>query len=352
MLPYMLAGILGVCRFLQDLLESILDLSPEVTGPAQQLVEAIDFVSSEEKAKARKQMMANRYQVDKAQRALHKGGGFPANYARRLATFLHHQEDPTVVANIEMASCVRGVAGKFDSEHICQLGAWTDNAQDGAVKVYVQKMMELVSAHVEKKAADVLKTMKKKEWQSAMSRCDTCFSEHCDIGMGDEAAFACDPGAGPWVVGIASHAWRWGPEDTPLPGVPLIIVAKETPLLVSTFLLGPLLEQGLAPADLKSFLSTPSGVDYVKEYWTVSLVQASSSIYVPAGHLPMVTFVPAKSQEPSCSGGRSYMGYPMQPICYGWPSSCRLCYITCSTFGPGATGHLSISRFMRLSRKD
>lgn len=159
-------------RFPKAMLASIVDAAGEVTGPAKQLVEAIDFFLAEERREVRKHTMAKRYQVEKVERLL-VSGGFPKAYAHRMALYMHHLDQPEAAPTVEMSAyAFRSATEQFDPNAICMLNLAVAEGQAAIVAGYVSRMMEQTQPFADKRSADVLKTMKKKDWKSAMARCE------------------------------------------------------------------------------------------------------------------------------------------------------------------------------------
>lgn len=183
--------------------------------------------------------MAKRYQVEKVERLL-IAGGFPKTYGHGMALYMHHLDQPDAAPTVEMsASAFKRATEQFDHDAICILDLAAGEGQATPVAQYVSRTLEQLQPLAEKRAADVLKKMKKKDWKSAMARCDFAFPGHGDFGVGDEGKFSCEAGAGEWVIGVASHAWRYGPDDLAMPGLPVVITARESSLVVFTFAVAP-----------------------------------------------------------------------------------------------------------------
>lgn len=278
-------------------LNKILEEAPEVAVPAVELEAAIKFVNENEGEARRKVQLSHNYFVQKAHRNL-MNGGFPRTYGLRIAKFMHNLDSPDVAPPIEVPTqCKRG-RDVFDHERAFFFGPLGDAPEDSPAG-RIQTLTTKETATIEKKAGDVLKTMSRRKWKNGMVRCDFVLQEKLGLGIPDEEEYLSDAGASPWIVGIGANTWRHGPSDITMPGFPQILVTMDSHIILSLMALAPLLSQGLMPADLKTFLNTPTGEEFAKDHSSVIVIPPKSAIYLPAGLIPVATFIMMAKQEPT-----------------------------------------------------
>lgn len=90
-----------------------------------------------------------------------------------------------------------------------------------------------------------------------------------------------------------------------MPGVACLVASLGVDMTLSVFKAGPLLEEGLALPDLRGFLETPTGAEYVKENSQIVTIAGGCSIYLPFGLVPILSYICLKEQETTweCRGG-------------------------------------------------
>lgn len=150
------------------------------------------------------------------------------------------------------------------------------------------------------KCKTIAKNMTKKGWKSGMAKLDIVVDpKSFKTWAGSEAAaYAGDDGGCPWVVAYRPNLWRLGPSEFPLPGLGSIVIPVNKAVLVTGFDIGQLVQLGMGPADLKTFLESETGVGFAREHIGMSLAQPRTAVWVPCGIAPTLTCPVAKGQDP------------------------------------------------------
>lgn len=257
---------------------------------------------NQESSRARRTNLLRNYMATKLLKLL-TDGGFDTNYGRRIAikaNNLEIQNDPTSACKqepVEQGMFFKDVGEDFDTMMVCKMSTGDAQEHDDVAKA-LYKMRAGMKAAVDKKVADIMKSMAKKGWRSGMGRIECAPDGLCDmsIGLDDMKLFVNDPGAQPWVLAVASNTWCFGPAEFALPGVAAFVTSLRQRLWISCFLVQPLVEQGLSVQDIKAFLETDSGVAYAKESSVLVHIEAGESVYIPYGVIPVVTYQCEKGQ--------------------------------------------------------
>ena len=102
-------------------------------------------------------------------------------------------------------------------------------------------------------------------------------------------ALAQADGAEPWMLKVKRGACKWGPGDSPLPGVGCFVQAKSQNCHAAIINVDTVLRQGVTLADFMQYLDTPSGAKFVKsdEVKVVS-IPAGSVLWSPFGHVAVL----------------------------------------------------------------
>jgi hypothetical protein len=108
------------------------------------------------------------------------------------------------------------------------------------------------------------------------------------------------PGNEPWLAVHKAGAYRYGAGATPLPGVGCLIwpgtLASHYVLLLPV---KPILANGIALRDVKSFLETESGLKFLKDHCVVVPFAIGAVLYVPYGYVYLPLFYDTASTEGS-----------------------------------------------------
>lgn len=225
---------------------------------ATSILQALDFLVEEDEAASRKYFMGKRYLVEKVQRAL-LAGGFGKVFVKRAAALIHSGEQGEN-AEFETAAFLKCKAAPFDKFEPHDLGVPGEGSEvaNMALANMFPSYVTECQAGIDKKVKDLQKTMHKKDWKAAMAKLDTCLAVPAGF-EGDEVGLQTTAGAEPWVVCYKKYCWRYGPQDFPLPGCSCFVFALNSPLVVNLFAAEGVVAEGLAVADLKAFLDSPSG---------------------------------------------------------------------------------------------
>ena len=253
----------------------------------------MEFISSEQKSGKRKEDMAKRYQSEKLIRNL-TTNGFPKGNAQRLGFFLYHQATG-VPMQLECGHFLRTTTQEFEQTCVCLLGQ--GGGEEGTLAHLIGVLRTEYAEVFKMKEADLTKIILKKQWKSAMAKID-CRPARPPAAFPDLQPFFDDGGASVWIVGLRPWTWRFGPSDWPMPGLPHTVTALTRPLAVQVFDIAAMLEEGLAVVDLRSYLETPSGGEFMKERSVLTLLEPGCSVFIPCGYLPVATVASGKDEEP------------------------------------------------------
>lgn len=101
------------------------------------------------------------------------------------------------------------------------------------------------------------------------------------------------------MVGQRINSFRFSPESFPLPGFPCLVLAGDQALTLAVFEEDELTKQGISMGDLQTFMETPSGKQFVKEFSILSKLMPNECAYIPAGCLPIIMYIGSKEAEAS-----------------------------------------------------
>lgn len=269
---------------------------PRFSGP-------LNYANTEVKQAQRKEVLGRDYLARKIYRTLN-AGGFGSAFGKWAAELIY-ATDSGEPARYEQASFLQDATKEFDMTQACYLGKPEEGADIKNLELanmlpnYVSKFDSVYT----KKTKDLEKTMGKKGWKSAMVN----FDATCALAAGFTAAeseLQLSAGAQPWVVCYKRNAWRYGPQNFPLPGCACFVFSKAVALIVHMVDAEGVIAEGLAVADIKSFLDSPSGgADFCKENCVQVHLQPVATLYIPAGKLPVVTYYSEEAKDTHCAYG-------------------------------------------------
>lgn len=167
---------------------------------------------------------------------------------------------------------------------------------------------------LQSKAQDVNKVLKKRGWKSAMNRIDNFLTPEIVAEYtfdAESAGYATDEGAAFWVVGHKANVFRYGPENIPMPGMPMLLMPIDCAFVVTCFRIDSLVSQGILISDLPGFLQSPSASEFLKESSIVVMVGKGEVIHIPMGFVASVSYsVLSREQEIQQPFG-TYLAYTM-----------------------------------------
>lgn len=276
------------------------------------VLEGMDFLSSEDRRGKRKDNLAKQYMVDKLARQL-QSGGHSKTLARHMSRYLQSQVARAGAAITFEQPALLNSGDDFSIDLVNSLGQ-ADGAPDQTWPHFMQWWRESLGEHLERKVAEMVRTMQKKDWKSAMSKFDNIVTKEVAnrYPFGEAADdLATDPGAGVWLVGLKANAFRVGPENIAMLGLPMFILAMEQNLCVVCHKVAFLLGQGIVLNDLAGFLESPSSGEYLKEQCYTLKVGPGEVAFVPAGYVSTVTYYAAAREQETSNPYAFYMSYTM-----------------------------------------
>lgn len=277
-------------------LATIMDLSPQLLQGANELLQAIKSMSKKEKQAARKEAMAKRSVVDKVC-AKFVNNGFQQKFGRRLAQFLHLKHCAEELSTFEQGGFLKTAAEGFTKDFVCHLGEMQSGAE-GSLQAYIQTMLTNAKGPIDKKRESIGKVMTRKGWRGGMGNIDTPVGDHeFDLGYGAAGDDLGGLGAVPRLVGIKGNCWRWGPNESPMPGLPLVIVPLGRPLLVTIFEAKAILTMGLSISDIRELLESASGLDFMRDAAVTTEVESGQGLYIPMGYIAQITYQYERKQD-------------------------------------------------------
>lgn len=274
---------------------------------ANTVLAAMDFLSTEGRKEVRKDNLSKRYMIEKQVRFL-TSGGHSKVLATHLSQFLQSSEGG---AAFEQAMA-KNTSADFNDGMVNIYGK-AEAEQEGTWPHFMGWWRDSLGEHLTAKTADMAARMTKKGWKSSMSKFDNITTEEV-VGrypFGDAGEMSVDPGAAAWVVGLKANAFRVGPENTTMPGLPLFILALDQPLCIVCYKVDELLSQGIALNDLGGYLDSPSAAAYLTEHCFVAKIITGEVLFVPIGYVPTVTFVAASREQENTTPFAFYLSYTM-----------------------------------------
>ena len=103
-------------------------------------------------------------------------------------------------------------------------------------------------------------------------------------------------GCKPFVLCMKQNYKRSGPLAVPSPGPPCILTASKA-VVVHSCPVGEVIIQGCPVTNYEHFVSTPEGQKTVKSLSATVLLQPSSFLYIPAGHIVFLTYYKAPEKK-------------------------------------------------------
>lgn len=269
--------------------------SPQLMTKAEELLKAIKWVCKVEKHESRKERMNQRYAVDRVS-AQFVNNGFKQQFAKRLAQYLHLKHCDEELSTFEQASFMKTTSEAFTKDQVCQLGE-LNGEKPGSLAEYMHNMLEGARGAIDKKRDSIGKVVARKSWRGGMGKLDLATVADFDFGYGLAGEDMTDMGALPWLVCVNGNCWRWGPNDSPMPGLPQVIAPLTRTMLVSVFEARAILGIGLSISDIRELLDSASGPDFMKESTITTEVEKGHSIYIPMGYIPLVTYQYERKQD-------------------------------------------------------
>jgi hypothetical protein len=213
------------------------------------------------------------------------GGGFGKIHAKTIGSVLHDHlfVEDSEASQTALALMKRLTAVTKDPKEFSR--AAVSLFTQGAIKDNIVAMVEAGADKIKSQRTALSKGMAANpKWLGALARLDGVDeSLFTAMQLKTELMYLDDQGSVPWLVTMRLSAWRWGPSAVPLPGVACLLTpVGDSDIWVQAFAAAPLLESGVTPKDLASFLETPSGTTYEHES-TVVHVEQGQVLYLPFG---------------------------------------------------------------------
>ena len=112
-------------------------------------------------------------------------------------------------------------------------------------------------------------------------------------------------------MGLKANAFRVGPDNLAMLGLPMLIMAMEQNLCLVCHKVACLLGQGIVLNDLAGYLESPSAAEYLKEQRYTLKVGLGEVAFVPAGYVSTVTYYAAAREQETSNPYAFYMSYTM-----------------------------------------
>lgn len=282
-----------------------MDKAPEILEPALNMLEALTYVTKEDKQNERKVNVTRDYALGRVVEVLHIGG-YGRVFAKRMATVLMNEKarkhgDVGAIKDMDQGAFYKRATETFEKDCVVYLmdGAGDEQHRKQVHIDFIDGLATKAAENIKKKIEDITNTLaRKKDWLSGMAKLDITLDQLPDICFPDAAPFAADPGGAPWLVGLRPNCWRYGPMDHPLPGMAQYIRAHNTDMVVHTFKVEPLVAEGLTLPDIHEFLESSSGAEWVKDNSVSVILKANDTLFVPYGVVPALTYY--NSQPKDC----------------------------------------------------
>lgn len=99
--------------------------------------------------------------------------------------------------------------------------------------------------------------------------------------------------AAPWFLGVRPHSWRISCADYPMQAFAHIVVPCTPNMVLVTFDLNSLFENGVMMSDIGSFLETPTGLAWAKDHCSIAALSLHQCAWVPYGCAATVVYNPS-----------------------------------------------------------
>ena len=271
--------------------EQVMSEADAAHEPAEEAIEAIEFLTGEDKKLHTKDLGQRRYQASKISACLIRGA-LGRMFAKLVAARVHACMKGEPVEQPEFLASVPG--GEFDRMLVTRLDDSVDGSPGKAMTTARAALLENCTA----KGTDMVKTMVKKGWKSSMHKvehapADGDFSYKLG-GNADEMMK--DAGATPFLAGVKAHQARFGAADFSMPGLGCLVVSMSEGMVMNVYKAEAALKQGIGLKDVPAYIETASGHQWAKENTvTVIFHKVGEVVWVPHGCIASLLYVPHKA---------------------------------------------------------
>ena len=240
---------------------------------------AAAFLNKMDRTNSRAAKAAVRYQKSKIVNSL-VANGWGTAHAKRVAQAgpdeMKVTWNPDGTLNMQEVSCWAPTSSASDDTAPAPEAPSLDLAAKAA------KFTEAMQESIDIKSASMQKALKDKAaWGGALLSLDT--GSRFDWELPEAPELMDKNGAAPSLVGCRVHANRILGAAWPLQGLASLVLALDEPMTLQLFSCEHLVGQGIAMADLKTFLETPSGHTFFKDHGHLVQVPARGVAYIPNG---------------------------------------------------------------------
>lgn len=272
----------------------------------EELLKAMDFMAKQLQAKRKSNKNAARYKLTRMANKMGRQG-FPAQFSTHMASRIAN-------INSKKVGSLESIATNPEVFASDKVTLWTkpcgstggDGDGDGGdqkVKLFNDKVKEMFNKceKVSAKKTSLESTMaENREWPGAMCKVECDGIGHTRLPGFEKTEPPNSKGSTPWAMLIRPFGWRYGPEDTPMPGLGNLIfmdiggdnTATDCDMFVALVEVSEVLKKGISLGDVHAFLNTDAGVELFANSGVVVRVSIAEALFVPYGWLYMPTAVP------------------------------------------------------------